>query len=232
MCKVKRSIRQCFLAEKRTGFTLIELLVVVAVIAILAAMLLPALSKAREKARQAACINNLKQIAFGFMLYLEDYDERFPRRTEGAKYWRTHILDYVTTGRYSKSEYEVFHCPSHRNFQFANSGISYGYNYYGSDGKNGFGYKSHPPPPSRSVKYSEVRDPYNTIVVADSSGYLPPTVTDIILHTKIGSTYPIGNRHSGGANVLWADWHVTWHPKKYLDDGTDATLRFWTIDKD
>jgi len=80
--------------SKPDGFTLIELLVVVVIIAILAAMLLPALSKAREKARQATCMNNLKQIALGFMLYLQDYDERFPRRTEGGPgvYWRNHIF--------------------------------------------------------------------------------------------------------------------------------------------
>jgi prepilin-type N-terminal cleavage/methylation domain-containing protein/prepilin-type processing-associated H-X9-DG protein len=223
---------------KRKGFTLIELLVVVAIIAILAAMLLPALSKARERARQAVCINNLKQIALGFMMYLQDYDERFPRRTEGCdpftgatKYWRTHILDYICayTRGYTEKKKEVFHCPSHRTFAFDNYNLSYGYNYYGSGNQDGFGYKSHPAPPSRSIKYSMVEDPYNTIVVADSSGRA--SVNDIITHSKFAN-YPIGDRHSGGANVLWADWHVSWHPKKYLDDGTNATVRFWTITRD
>ena len=64
--------------NKKYGFPLIELLVVVAIISILAAMLLPTLSKARERARQAVCMNNLKQLGLATLMYRSDYDDHFP----------------------------------------------------------------------------------------------------------------------------------------------------------
>ncbi len=63
---------------KKRGFTLIELLVVIAIIAILAAILFPVFAKAREKARQASCSSNLKQLSLGWLMYAQDYDEKFP----------------------------------------------------------------------------------------------------------------------------------------------------------
>ena len=64
----------------KKGFTLIELLVVIAIIAILAAILFPVFAQAREKARAANCLSNMKQIALAFQLYADDYDETYPRQ--------------------------------------------------------------------------------------------------------------------------------------------------------
>ena len=64
---------------RREGFTLIELLVVVAILALLAALLFPVFAQAREKAGQAACMSNLKQLALGMLLYSQDHDDRLQR---------------------------------------------------------------------------------------------------------------------------------------------------------
>lgn len=66
------------MSNSRRGFTLIELLVVIAIIAILAAILFPVFAKAREKARQTACLSNLKQLGMATMQYAQDWDDVLP----------------------------------------------------------------------------------------------------------------------------------------------------------
>jgi len=69
--------------RKLSGFTLIELLVVISIIAVLAAMLMPALSAAREEARKARCTSNLRQVGMGLSMYINDYDEMLPVAERG-----------------------------------------------------------------------------------------------------------------------------------------------------
>ena len=102
----------------RIGFTLIELLVVIAIIAILAAILFPVFAKAREKARQTACLSNEKQIGLGLMQYIQDSDEKYPYNGAGGCGWTD--VNFATNGNlnwmagvqpYIKN-WQVFHCPS------------------------------------------------------------------------------------------------------------------------
>ena len=115
-----RARRASSAREGRSGFTLIELLVVIAIIAILAAILFPVFARAREKARLTSCLSNLKQCSLATLMYIQDYDETFPRTPnvvdwqlapnlpeakQGWLYWAQMVKPYV------KNE-QILACPS------------------------------------------------------------------------------------------------------------------------
>lgn len=107
----------------RKGFTLIELLVVIAIIAILAAILFPVFARAREKARQASCESNLKQLGLAMMSYATDYDGCFPISTPSCQAMGINSVQpwWTSTGPYVKNA-GILMCPSAINNFINNSG--------------------------------------------------------------------------------------------------------------
>ena len=93
---------------KKSIFTLIELLVVIAIIAILAALLLPALSLAKEEAKKIVCTNNLKQTHTLSILYINDYEQWAPYP---AWAWKGKVSVYLNSDEQKKGPYTIFYCP-------------------------------------------------------------------------------------------------------------------------
>lgn len=220
--------------KSRRGFTLIELLVVIAIIAILAAILFPAFARARENARRASCMSNLKQIGLGMFQYTQDYDETLPFITcgnlgdcttsnAGAHPW------YVSTQPYLKS-YQLLSCPSDTTFAVAADTRWLGT--YVNAGVPGLTAASTAQEISKAIPLSygsnvllqntlniaSFNTPSKLFLVSELGGRTTPAATSLgtfYMQPGYGNSltdgrWSNGKRHFDGRNWLYADGHVKW----------------------
>ena len=134
--------------RRKQAFTLIELLVVIAIIAILAALLLPALTGAKQQGQSASCKNHLRQMSIAMKLYVSDNSEKYPNaaystnsdaNVQGIE-WTDFLRPYYRVDWTNRA----YHCPAYQGYITApnflpNGSVIFGGGFYGSYGYNGFG---------------------------------------------------------------------------------------------
>jgi prepilin-type N-terminal cleavage/methylation domain-containing protein/prepilin-type processing-associated H-X9-DG protein len=221
--------------NQKKVFTLIELLVVIAIIAILASMLLPALNKAREKARSIKCSANLKQLGTAAAMYRGDNSGfLFPYYR-----WASEKLNtYVSWGS-GGGEKTPYYCPSVSSDSeaFSDKGetnwtdkwlrqTSYGYNiwYLGVENK----------PKTGAAKESQIKRPSETLCLVDvwstyAGGAKYPVVhkpsqnTYVITGSSYSNDWGVSRRHAKGSNIVWVDGHCSQMSEmKLYDDKKDT----------
>ena len=195
---------------RQKGFTLIELLVVIAIIAILAAMLFPVFARAREKARQASCQSNMKQLSLAALMYSNDYDEMYVSGyvdLDGAGFsagdysWRVMLMPYIRN-------VQLFQCPSFRPTGTRFGGVAPDYGTVGGYAMNQVHWSLGITPAGAAD--AEIGDPCCVITFGESDSGGINDISAGIAHNAHGGrrTGAGARRHNEGANYAFHDGHV------------------------
>ena len=209
--------------------TLVELLVVIAIIAILAAILCPVFARARENARRASCISNLKQIGTGILMYIQDFDDRLPARIMGkdsgqgeTNSWRRILQPYLAST-------QVLACPSNPKNSLLSSDGVFPRSYVANGNNSDIGGTSPMPLTSANAgdgkALAAISDTARTLLITEGETEYSEATVGFAPATFAGDMF---GGHLGTCNFLFADGHV----KALKPTATGTPVNMWTIEDD